>query len=102
MNLPNPLPDHDGRTYDSAKDKFRLNTQQWDVFQAMKDGGWWTLSDLSLVSGHPEASVSARIRDFRKEKFGCFVVDSERVVGMKGLWRYRLHILPEQSELFDE
>lgn len=88
--LPKDLPDHDGKTYDSGLDKSRLNSQQQDIFEAMRDGAWWTLSDLSASTGHPEASVSARIRDLRKPKFGGFTVESKRGPGRRGTWLYRL------------
>ena len=54
----------------------------------MRPGAWWTLGALHGVTGEPEASISARIRDFRKPKFGAFLVERERIVG--GLYRYRL------------
>lgn len=71
-------PDFDGATYDSNHDKARLTGQMLRVFQAMMDGRWRTLNDVSLITGDPEASVSARLRDLRKNKFGAYVVDRRR------------------------
>lgn len=83
-----PMPDHDGDTYESQRDKVRLNEQQLRVFEAMQDGAWRTLGEISEATGDPEASVSARLRDLRKPKFGGFTVE-RRYVG-QGLWAYRL------------
>lgn len=38
----------------------------------------------------PEASVSARLMDFRKARFGSHYVDQEYV--LMGLWKYRLTV----------
>jgi len=80
---------HDGQTYEPALDKVRLNTQQQRIFDVMKDGGWRTLSSIASVTGDPEASISARLRDFRKHKFGGFPVERRREDG-GGLHAYRL------------
>lgn len=75
----------DGKTYDPALDYERLNTLLERVFAAMLDGTWYTLPELQRLAGGTEASVSARVRDFRKMDYD---VESKRVDG--GLWRYRL------------
>jgi hypothetical protein len=79
----------DGETFDAALDGVRLNRQQSDVWAVVRFGKWITLAELSRLTGHPEASVSARLRDFRKEKFGSFEVDRRRFDD-SGLWQYRL------------
>ena len=82
--------DHDGATYSQPRDQVRLNAQTQRVFDVMRDGEWRTLDRISFVTGDPEASVSARLRDLRKERFGGHTVDREHVEG--GLWRYRLTV----------
>lgn len=82
------LGDRQGCTFDRARDGKRLDGQAGDVFHFMSDGEWHTLSEISSSTGHPEASVSARLRDLRNPKLGGFTVDREHV--RKGLWRYRL------------
>ena len=82
------LGDRNGETFDRARDGARLNGQSADVFRFMSDGKWHTLAEISEATGHPEASVSARLRDLRKRELGNMSVESERVC--KGLWRYRL------------
>jgi hypothetical protein len=81
-----------GETYDPIRDGERLRKQLVAVRQAMADHEWHTLYALSLMTGAPEASVSARLRDLRKSKYGSYTVE-RRHVG-NGLWEYRL-LAPE-------
>lgn len=78
----------DGATYEAVFDAERLGAQAKAVFRRMQERRWWTLRELAAETGYPEASISARLRDLRKVKFGGFIVDRERVGG--GLWRYRM------------
>jgi hypothetical protein len=87
------LPDapFDGDTYEPDKDHVRLRGQNLRVFTLMRDGLWRTLGEISEGTGDPEASVSARLRDFRKKKFGGHTVESRRRgPASDGLWEYRL------------
>ncbi len=93
------LPDHDGSTYSRPLDKSRLNAQQHRVWNAMRDGRWYTLDEVAALTCDPPASVSARIRDFRKEKFGGFTVERRRVHERLGWYEYRLIVPPEQMAL---
>ena len=93
--------DFDGETYDRKLDKPRLTGMLGRVYDAMKDGEWHTLRDLSDKSSGSEASVSARIRDLRKDKFGHFEVRRQRSPCHKGLFYYKLiNHEPEQINLF--
>ena len=85
-------PDFDGETYERARDHARLNAQLARVLTVLKDGQWHTLAGLSAQTGDPEASISARVRDLRKEKFGGYVVERRYVES--GLFEYRL-LMPE-------
>ena len=85
-----------GITYDPALDHERLSTQLNRVFDCMSDGQWHTLAELAEYSGGSEAAVSARLRDFRKDRFGGHTVERERV--KKGLWRYKLVIRTDLLE----
>jgi hypothetical protein len=91
---PPPLPEphrnraFDGTTYEPREDYTRLKGQLWRVFQLMSDGKWRTLGEIADDAGGSEASVSARLRDLRKPKYGAREVERERVDG--GLYRYRL------------
>lgn len=73
------LPDRDGQ---------RLMTELRLVEAALADGEWWTLAELAQRVGKPEASVSARLRDLRKPKFGGRRVERRYVGG--GVFGYRL------------
>jgi hypothetical protein len=78
----------DGWTFDEDRDGDRLRAQYRRVWGVMADRGWHTLAEMSERTGDPPASISARIRDFRKPKFGGHTV--ERLYVSKGLWTYRL------------
>lgn len=78
----------DGKTYDPERDEERLKTQLFSVWGLMQDGQWRTLEEISNSVCCPEASVSARLRDFRKRKFGGHTV--ERAYVRRGLFKYRL------------
>lgn len=88
MPLP-PLPYFaNGETFDAALDAERLKGQHHRVYAVMRDGDWRSLADLADQTGYPEASISARLRDFRKPRFGSHTVERRRVGG--GLFQYRL------------
>lgn len=89
--IPVPMPGHDGKTYDAALDKVRLNAQTLRVYEAMRDGRWRTLVEIAAITGDPQASVSARLRDLRKEKFGSHPVERRRRGPPKsGIFEYRV------------
>lgn len=81
-------PAFDGATFQLELDGERLGAQAERVWNVMRDGAWHTLAQLAAATGDPEASVSARIRDLRKLRFGGYVVARER--GRGGQWRYKL------------
>ena len=90
-----PLPpsgDRGGDTYEHEEDYARLNRQASDVWRAMFDKRWYTLDELHQLTGHPPASISARIRDFRKHRFGSHTVHRVRITG--GLFAYQLEPNP--------
>jgi hypothetical protein len=80
----------DGETYDPKRDQARLSGQAARIFKLMKDGEWRTLSEISRLTGDPESSVSARLRDFRKPRFGSHTVN--RRMAIAGLYYYQLEI----------
>lgn len=87
-----PLPvSFDGETIDPSLDEQRLGRQQEAVRAFMERGGWHTLAELSAALGYPEASISARIRDLRKPRWGARTVERRRRGEPKsGLFEYRL------------
>ena len=81
-------PDFDGETYEPGRDHERLSRQLDKVLGIMPDWLWHTLREIAEAISQPEASVSARIRDLRKPKFGGWTV--ERRYASNGGWEYRL------------
>lgn len=78
----------DGETFDAARDGRRLNAQAADVYRLMRDGKWRTLAEIAAATDHPEASVSARLRDLRKPTLGGLTVERRHVE--RGVWQYRV------------
>lgn len=90
LTLPEPVPEFDGATYDHDRDHLRLGAQAQRVVDLMRDGQWRTLSEIATATGDPEASVSARLRDLRKPKFGRHDIGRrQRDESMPGLYEYR-------------
>jgi hypothetical protein len=85
----------DGSDYDHERDRVRLTGQINRVFECVKDGKWRTLSEISEATGDPHASVSTRLRDFRKSRFGGYKVEKEYIGN--GLYKYRLDVNSTQE-----
>ena len=81
-------PYFDGHTYHAPRDQARLSGQLYAVSMILADYQWHTLEELADKTGASVASVSARIRDLRKTRFGGRTID--RKYFSNGLWRYRL------------
>lgn len=72
-------------------DHVRLGKQRAAVWACVAPGGWWTLAELAEATGAPEASVSARLRDFRRPRHGGHTVERRRRGGPgAGTWEYRV------------
>lgn len=71
-------------------DIVRMGKQRATVLAYMAGGAWWTLADLAEATDYPEASLSARLRDFRKPKYGAHTVERRRTGPGRGTWEYRL------------
>lgn len=82
----------DGATYEPEQDSARLESQLHAVYSFMADLQWHTLRDIywgirpRCTASEP--SISARLRDLRKAKWGSHIVERRRVTG--GLFEYRL------------
>jgi hypothetical protein len=83
-------PRFDGVAYDPALDHDRLRRQLGRVFELMMDGRWRTLFEVAEVTGDPQTSISAQIRNLRKPRFGGYEVQKRRRCGTSGSWEYRL------------
>lgn len=90
VEVPSPTQAFDGATYQPEIDYRRLGDQARRVWDALADGSWRTLAQLAAATGDPEASVSARLRDFRKKPWGGHVVERRRAGAARGTYEYRL------------
>jgi hypothetical protein len=87
-----------GNTFVAEFDRERLNAQQLRVLTVMLDGQFRTLGEIQHAVADrtgqvdPEASISARLRDFRK--IGCTVERRRRGDPKVGLFEYRV-IVPQ-------
>jgi len=83
----------DGQTFDAKQDGSRLASQFIATRELMLDHEWRNLAQIVLALRKQgihvtESSISARIRDLRKAKFGGYSVERRRVIG--GLFEYRI------------
>lgn len=78
----------DGETFVEERDQERLARQLSAVRALMSDHQWRTLGGIQAQIGFPQTSISARLRDLRKRKFGGLTV--ERRYLRRGLWEYRV------------
>ncbi len=78
-----------GATFDAKRDGPRLNAQLEEVRQFMLShcDEWFTLEELEVALGYPQASISARLRDLRKLKFGGYEI--ARTYVARGEWAYK-------------
>lgn len=81
-------PRFNGADIDDARDTSRLSGQLRAILDLMADGQWHTLAGIAAVTGAPEASVSAQLRNARKPRFGGYVVERRHV--SNGLYQYRV------------
>jgi len=85
----------DGRTYEPEHDQTRLAGGMKGVYECMKDGKWRTLGEIEVegMLDIPAQSISARLRDLRKVRFGAHTVERQRRgKPWAGLWEYKLTI----------
>jgi hypothetical protein len=88
----------DGSTYDPHYDQQRLSTQLERVRTLMFDRQWRTLDEISGKTGDPPSSVSARLRDLRKSKFGSHTVERQPHGDRHaGLFEYRVVINKKEN-----
>lgn len=93
----------DGDTYEPLQDKERLETLFERVKSTMAGAQWWTLEELAAQAKGSQASVSARIRDLRKERFGGWEIVRRRLQSApeSGVWEYQMtgqHVVPTTEQ----
>lgn len=87
------VPRFDGATYVAELDEARLGALMLEVWHVMRDGRWRTLEEIHRAIGQrgSEASISARLRDLRKERYGGLEVQRRRRGREeRGLFEYRV------------
>lgn len=84
-----------GSDYVPERDNARLAGQLLRVFNAMKDGRRRTLREIAGITGDPEASISAQLRNLRKARFGGHAIGKAHLGG--GLYNYWLCPNPQQT-----
>ena len=81
----------DGETYNDEHDRDRLKRQLYRVWAVIYNGNWLTLQEIKRETGDPLQSISARLRDFRKSRFGGHEIQRRRRHSpQRGLFEYRL------------
>jgi hypothetical protein len=86
----------DGDDEGADKDP-RLRTQLVRVYEAMCDGWYHTLPELATIANASEASVSARMRDLRKPRFGGFALKRKLSGNVSGP-RYYYKLYPDSGD----
>ena len=73
-------------------------TQLQRVKMYMADEGWHTLREIAMVTGAPEQSVSARLRDLRKASYGGHVVQRQECLRPSAwlMFEYRVTLCPKR------
>ena len=89
IRKPVDAPEFDGVTYEPKKDFARLSGQLLRVFEVMKDGRWYGASQLCELANVSPLSITARIRDLRKGKFGSHTIERKLISG--GYHEYRIN-----------
>ena len=83
----------DGPDYVPEFDKERLSGQIKRVYNLMKDGKFRTLREIEDAINDPQSSISAQLRNLRKEKFGSHEVNKQARGDRKnGLFEYQLKL----------
>ena len=79
----------DGVDYQPELDFVRLKGQMERIYNLMQDEQFRTLSLIAAITGDPESSVSAQLRNFRKARFGGHIVNRKRI---DNTWYYQLKV----------
>lgn len=81
----------DGSDIVPELDNERLTGQMLNIYNTMKSSEWKTLAEIEKETGHPQASISAQLRNLRKKRFGSHTVEKRRRGEEKnGLFEYRI------------
>lgn len=91
--MPKNRPHFNGSDYQQEFDFIRLTGQVRRIRDLMLDGQWRTLSEIEAKTSDPAASISAQLRNLRKQRFGGYIIEKRRRGNRdSGLFEYRLII----------
>lgn len=90
----------DGESFDPELDRDRLTIQLEKVKALMlSENAWLTLEEIQEATCiRSSASASARLRDMRKPRFGCYLVEIRRRVEGGAQFEYRAKQRPTTEE----
>ncbi len=90
FGTPPPIkaPRFDGHAYVAGRDHDRLTHQLDRIRDLMLDGRWRTVEQISVITGDPQTSASAQLRNLRKERFGSYILEKRHIA--RGLFEYRI------------
>jgi predicted transcriptional regulator len=81
----------EGSDFNPVFDQKRLSTQLLEIFSLMQDKTFRTLSEIEKITGHGQSSISAQLRNLRKQKFGSHTLNKKRRgQGSQGLFEYQI------------
>ena len=91
-----------GSDYDEALDGPRLTGQILRIREAIEGAGYLTLEEIQQRTRDPQASISAQLRNLRKDSNGGHTVDKRRRGKPgAGCWEYRFTASPKEPEQLD-
>ncbi len=80
----------DGNYYNEKNDKVRLTKQLQGVYNCIRSGSWQTVQEIADITNYPQASISAQLRNLRKERFGGMDVEGRYRSGTR-IFEYKLN-----------
>jgi len=90
----------DGADYVPERDEARLTQQLLRIWELMGDTKWRTLREIATATQDPESSVSAQLRNLRKEQYGRHLINRKYLD--KGVFAYQLVKNPEHPHPFKQ
>jgi len=75
----NDKPKFDGLDARTEPDRIRLSGQCLDIYNILLDGKWHTVAEIEQLTGFMGTSISAQIRNLRKDRFGCHDIEKKMV-----------------------
>ena len=69
----------DGADYDHKRDSARLTSQIETIFNLMRDGKFRSVAEIGRLTGYPENSIQAQLRNLRKARFGSHTLNRKHI-----------------------